>query len=285
VRNDCLVIVAALVLGGVSLAQTTSPSSTSSAGVARSAPSSGEFGSSAIWQPAADFLTAAYTACDKAPPPAVFAECFINQMAKAGAPQEALKFTRELHQSNGQVGILEGYREFGPIGLAWVVYPLRANDNDGLLFLNGDPKFLDPDDMQQLDKTALQHDPLFLQWKKTLPQLDVWPGDRSGGAAQIRFARVWPGAQPGGQRFLFSYPLIDGCRACTRSGFANYWWEFDAKGKFQGARLFSVTRGVPPLKRNFSSPPAGASLPSGTGPAPSSATPSSAGGAPLPSPQ
>ena len=284
-RNDCLVIVAALVLGGLSLAQTTSPSSTSSADVARSAPSSGEFGSSAIWQPAADFLTAAHTACDKAPPPAVFAECFISQMAKAGAPQDAVKFTRELYTRNGQVGIMGAFKVLGPVDLAWVVYPLRANDNNGLLLLNGDPKFLDPDDTQKLDKAALQHDPLFLQWKKTLPQLDVWPGDRSAGAAQIRFARVWPGANPGGQRFLFSYPLIDGCRACTRSGFANYWWEFDAKGKFQGARLFSVTRGVPPLKRTFSSPPTGASPPSGTGPSPAGATSSSPDGTPVRPPQ
>ena len=155
-------------------------------------------------------------------------------MTKAGAPPDAVRFTRELHKNNAQIGIMGEFKGFGPLGLAWVVYPLRANDNDGVLLLNGDPKFLDPDDMQKLDKAALQHDPLFLEWKKTAPKLGVWPGYRAGGAAQIRMARVWPGSKPGDQSFLFSYPLIDGCRACAGSGFVNYWWDFDAQGKFQG---------------------------------------------------
>jgi len=278
-------VVIALVLGGVSLAQTTPPNATANAGIAQSSASSGQFGPSAIWRPAPDFLTSAHAACDNAPRPPAFAECFINQMTKAGAPPEAVKFTRELHTSDGQIGILEEYKDFGPVGLAWVVYPLRANDNDGLLLLNGDPKILDPDDMQKLDKTALQHDPLFLEWKKTTPKLDVWPGDRSGGAAQIRFARVWAGAKPGEQRFLFSYPLIDGCRACARSGFANYWWDFDAKGKFQGTRLLSVTRGVPPVKRDVRLPPTGAQTPTRARPSQSGATSSSPGGPPPPPPQ
>jgi hypothetical protein len=277
-RNGLLVTIA-LVVSGVSLAQTT-PNATANAGVSESSPSSGQFGASAIWSPAPDFLTTAHAACDNAPRPPAFAECFINQMAKAGAPPEAVKFTRELYRGTGQIGIMGEFKDFGPVGLAWVVYPLRANDNDGLLLLNGDPKILDPDDMQQLDKAALEHDPLFPEWKKTAPKLDVWPGDRSGGAAQIRFARVWAGAKPGQQRFLFSYPLIDGCRACARSGFASYWWDFDAKGKFQGTRLLSVTRGVPPIKRDLRLPPRGAQTPTRARPSRSGTTSSPPGGPP-----
>jgi hypothetical protein len=171
-------------------------------------------------------------------------------MTKVGAPTDAVAFTRALYRANGQLGMMGEFKVFGAVGLAWVVYPLRANDNDGLLVLNGDPQFLDPDDLQKLDRSALQHDPLFLQWKKAAPKLDVFAGDRSGGAAQVQFARAWPGDKPGSERFLFSYPLIDGCRACARSGFANYWWDFDAQGKFVGTQLLSVTRGVPPIKRH-----------------------------------
>lgn len=279
-RSNRLVVIA-LVLSGVSLAQTT-PSSTSNSGVAKGLQSGGQFGSSAVWHPAPDFLTAAHAACDKAPQPPVFAECFINQMAKAAAPPDAVKFTRELYKSNAQIGIMGEFKGFGPVGLAWVVYPLRANDNDGVLLLNGNPKILDPDDIQKLDKVALEHDPLFLEWKKAAPKLGVWPGARAGGAAQIRFARVWAGAKPGDQRFLFSYPLNDGCRACAGSGFANYWWDFDAKGKFQGTHFLSVTRGVPPVKRDLGSPPAGAQTPTGTRPSPTGTPSSSPGGAPPP---
>jgi hypothetical protein len=269
-------------LGGMALAQTTPPSGAANAGVAKSSASSGQFGSSSIWHPGAEFLIAAHAACDNAPQPPGFAECFISQMAKAGAPQDAVKFTRELYTSNGQVGIMGAFKVFGPVGLAWVVYPLRANDNDGLLLLNGNPKFVDPDDTQKLDKAALQHDPLFLELKKTAAKLDVWPGERSGGEAQIRFARVWTGAKPGEQRFLFSYLLIDGCRACTRSGFANYWWDFDASGKFQGTRFLSVTRGVPPIKRDLGLPPTGVRTPAGTRPSRSGTTSTSSDGTPVP---
>ena len=97
-------VLIALLLGGVSLAQTMTPSATNP-GVAKSSPSSGEFGSSAVWHPASGFVTAVHAACDKGPNPVVSAECFINQMEKAGAPQDALKFTRKLQSSNGQLGL------------------------------------------------------------------------------------------------------------------------------------------------------------------------------------
>jgi hypothetical protein len=245
---------------------------------ATTAPSSpqadNKFGSAAVWSVNPDFLKAAHAACDNAQPTGV-PECFIDEMAKAGAPADAVKFTRALYRSTGQVAMMGEFKSFGAIGLAWVVYPLRANENDGLLFLNGDPQFLDPDDVQKIDKTALQSDPLFLQWKKTAPKLDVWAGDRAGGAAQIRFARVRPGEKPGSQRFLFSYPLIDGCYACARSGFANYWWDFDAQGKFLGTQLLSVTRGAPPIKRDRR-PPAGDTPTTGTTPATGQTSPNAA---------
>src|SRR5580698_7501548 len=49
-------------------------------------------GSSAVWQLPPGFIASGQTACDKsgnAP------ECMIQQMAKAGAPDDAVTFTRE----------------------------------------------------------------------------------------------------------------------------------------------------------------------------------------------
>lgn len=278
--RNLVLVTTVLVLGGMVLAQPGPQSGTADSQVARSSPSGAQLGSPAIWRPGPDFPNNAHAACDNAPQPPAFAECFINQMARAGASQDAVAFTRKLYQTTGQVGIVGEFKTFDLLGLAWVVYPLRANDNDGVLVLNGDPSIIDVDDLQKLDKTALEKDPLFLEWKKSAPKLDVWPGDRSGGAAQIQFARTWPGAKPGGQRFLFSYPLIDGCHACTRVGFANYWWDFDAKGKFLGTQLLSVTRGAPPVVRHRPAPPPAQtpsgpkSSPPGTIPLPPSGPPS-----------
>jgi hypothetical protein len=239
---------------GVCCAQAAPPSHDT--GTSASAVSS--WSASAIWRPDASFLPAAHTACDHAQPPAGVAGCFIAQMEKAGAPADAVKFTQALYQATSEVGMMGEFKGFPPVGLAWVVYPLRANNNDGILMLNGSPAFVDPDDLQKLDTAALAQDAIFLDWKKTVPKLALFPGDRAGGGAQIQYARVWPGDKPGQQKFLFTYPLADGCRECARSGFANYWWIFDGSGKFAGTKLLSVSRGVPPLRRRgaHSHPPA-----------------------------
>lgn len=257
-----------LVLGSVLLAQT-APNApqqppTAPAPPAPPAPSPGEaayiasiaheMDPSPSWRPGPDFLPNAHAACDSKHAPD-FSECFIDQMTNAGAPPEAVKFTRELYKHNGQVGIVGRTKSFGPIALAWIMYPLRANDNNGLMFLNSDPNFLDVDDMSKLDRSGLDSQALFQEWKKENPKLDVWPGDRSGGDPQVLFAKTYPSDNPTDVRFLFSYPLINGCHACARPGFANYWWTFDANGKFLGTKLISVSRVPPPIKRAKPRPP------------------------------
>src|ERR1017187_9341760 len=69
----------------------------------------GKIGASAVWQPPQDFLAKAHAACDKSNPPN-YAECFIDQMSKAGAPTEAVNFTRTVYQqSDGQVAIMTDF--------------------------------------------------------------------------------------------------------------------------------------------------------------------------------
>ncbi len=58
-------------------------------------------GSSAVWQIPAEFVGAAHAACDKSGSPV--AECMIGEMAKAGAPGDAVSFSRRLYkQSHGR---------------------------------------------------------------------------------------------------------------------------------------------------------------------------------------
>jgi hypothetical protein len=261
--NNKIPLLGLVLAASLSFAQAALPSHDTGSS---SAPAS--WSASAVWRPDADFIKTAHAACDDAKQPPNTTECFITQMEKAGAPADAVKFTRALYKASGQLGMMGEFKSFPPVGMAWVIYPLRANNNDGILIVNGKPPFVDPDDMQKLDRTALQKDPLFLEWKQTAPKLDVWPGDRSGGAAQVHYARVWTGDKPGEQTFLFSYPLVDGCSACARSGFVNYWWIFDASGKFVGTQMISVTRGVPPLRRRGVRPtaPAAPGAPTATAP-------------------
>ena len=206
-----------------------------------------KYTASAIWPLTQDFLKSAHAACDS--DASKTADCFIEQMTKAGAPPDAVRFTRALYSSTKQFGVMGAIKDYPPVAIAWVVFPLRANHNDALLFVNGTPPFVDLDNMQEFDKTALQKDPLFLQWKANAPQLDVYPAERSAGAPLVQYARVWPGPKPGDLQFVYSYPLLNGCATCEQSGFANYLWNFDSSGKFLGTKLLSVTRGAPPINR------------------------------------
>ncbi len=198
-------------------------------------------GASAVWQLPEQFMAGAHTACDKSPPSG-FAECVINQMAKAGASYNAVGFTRELYkQSGSDVGIMTGFQAVGPVDFAWITYPLRANTNYGLLFINGQPPFVNVEDLKLLDRKTMEQSPQFKDLKFQFPKVDVWPGDRDG--------KTWPNSQtgPNGRiQFTVGYPLINGCHACARAGSAIFTWNFTAQGKFLGTTFVGMT--APPLQ-------------------------------------
>ena len=196
-----------------------------------------------VWQMPSTFLAAARKACDNLPQPSSYADCFINQMSKAGASPAAVAFTRELQkQSNGDVGIMSGFDKVGPVvDVAFITYPLRANTNNGLLFVNGTPKIINAEDLSLLNQTEMQQSPQFQNTKAQFPNVSVWPGDRDG--------TTWPNSNPnseGGVSFTLGYPLINGCHACERAGFAEFNWKFGPTGKFLGTAFMGMT--PPPVQ-------------------------------------
>ncbi len=208
--------------------------------MAQSQRTASKIGSSAVWQLPPQFMTAAHAACD--PSSADHGECMIGQMAKAGAPPDAIQFARELYkESRGQFGVMTGFQDEGPVAFAWVTYPLRANTNSGFLILNGRPRILDVEDLRLLDVKTMKANGQFQDLKAQFPNVDVWPGDRDG--------KMWPNSQvspDGNIQFTVSYPLRNGCHACSRAGDAIFNWNFDAKGKFLGTSFQGLID--PPLQ-------------------------------------
>jgi hypothetical protein len=195
----------------------------------------GKIDASAVWPVTPQFLTAAHAACDAHPGDV---ECLIGQMSKAGAPAPAVSFTREIYeQSHGEFGIMTGFQgREGPVAFAWITYPLRANTNYGLLFVNGRPALINVEDLKLLDTKTMKQSPQFQDLKNQFPKVDVWPGDRDG--------KTWPNSQAGpngGTQFVVGYPLINGCHACARAGSAIFTWNFDAQGKFLGTSFMGMT--------------------------------------------
>jgi len=183
---------------------------------------------SAVWQIPSQFLASAHAACNQSS--SAFAECMIGQMAKAGASPQAVGFTRELFQeSHGEFGIMTDFQAAGPVAFAWITYPLRANTNYGFLLVNGQPRIVNVEDLKLLDTKTMRQSFQFQDLKGQFPDVDLWPGDRSG--------KIWPNSQAGpnrGIQFTVQYPLLNGCHACASAGFAIFNWNFDAHGKFLG---------------------------------------------------
>jgi len=228
-------------------------------------PAPGKIGPSAVWQPPQDFVTKAHAACDKGNLPN-YSECFVEQMSKLGAPADAVSFTRLLYAQGGggQVGIMTDFHKVGPVDAARITYPLRANDNYGLLLVNGDPDILDVDDLKKLDRAAMEQNSMYQAVKQKYTGTDIWPGDRSG--------TMWPQVKPlpgGGQQFIIGYPLINGCHACAHTGLALFSWDFDAKGKFLGTK-YIPTPPPPKLMRPNRVPTPPAELQRPTQPPPQS---------------
>jgi hypothetical protein len=202
----------------------------------------GQITAAAVWQMPDSLRTTILKKCGDATQPPSFAECFMTQMQQGGAPPAAVAFTRDLYKANGgDVGIMYGFHKVGPVDIAWINYPLRANTNDGLLFVNGQPRILNVEDLKLLDQAAMQQDPQFQNTKAQFPNASVWPGDRNG--------KVWPNSQTGpngGPQFTVGYPLINGCHACERVGDAMFNWNFDSRGKFLGTTFIGMT--PPPVQ-------------------------------------
>ena len=157
-------------------------------------------------------------------------------MQTAGASPEAVAFMRQLNNE----AYLQKFQDTGHVGIAWVTYPFRANENSGCLLVNGTPSRVDVDNLSQLPRDRLNAD---RAWKALLnkhPHATLWSGDRSG-ATGVR-------AEPrsgGGQRFVVDYRVLDGCHACARLGVVRYAFNFDANGTFQGARYLDLREAGP----------------------------------------
>jgi hypothetical protein len=231
--NKYRLLFAGLAFSALTLGQSVAQTDTSNAGGPGSQPSIGTIGPANVWRMPDTFIREAHLACDTAPatkPGALpdFAACFIDQMPKLDAPPGAVGFARMYQQlSHGEVAIITDFKKVGPVDMVKVVYPLRANDNTGLLLVNGDPKILDINDMKYLDRKAMEDSWTFKVIKDRYPKADIWPTSLS--------PDMWPATAPspdGGIGFIFGYPVIDGCHACQHVGVERFRWDFDAHGKF-----------------------------------------------------
>jgi putative hemolysin len=197
-----------------------------------------KIGAEAVWQPGMQFMQSVRQACSNAG--LNYGDCLISQMPGAGAPPQAVAFSKLLEkESDGQIGYMRDFRKTGRVDIAYVDYPIRANENQGCLLVNGSPPMIDVDDFKLLDQNTMKSDPSYTSLASKNPEVTIFPGDRGG--------TTYPQLEPlpqGGQRFIVSYYLLKGCHACARLGTASFAFDFDSSGKFLGTKFLRV--GKPP---------------------------------------
>ena len=198
-------------------------------------PATEKITSSAIWLLTPDFLKRAHAACDHGTSQTLD-ECFLSQMVAAGAPVDAVQFSRRLFRYNGgELGVMWRFQPLGPVDMAKVFYPLRdveakyavGSRNYASLLVNGDPPIIDVDDLNKLDKHGLEQDGTYQVLKLSFPGLGIWGGGRSGTMWEPVHKRP-----DGGQSFDIYYVLNPGRPAGKWVSGAHFDWNFDVAGTF-----------------------------------------------------
>ena len=189
-------------------------------------------GPDAVWNPPASFHDAFRAACGKLEGPK-FSECFVEQMAKAGAPKAAVAFARRVDG----MGFARTFHDTGAVDIVWAEYPFRANENRVCLLVNGDPAIVDVDDLSRFDRSILNAYPIWQKIVRWRPKVDIFPSDRVDTSLPI--VQRMPGNETW---FMVGYELKE-CHACATIGTLRLLWKFDASGKFLGIGVRQVRRG------------------------------------------
>lgn len=178
-------------------------------------------GEAAIWRPetsAALDLCRDSAAVGQASP----ADCLAEGMTAAGASWPAIEAARWLSAS-GDPGWLSGWRREGPVAIATVTRPFRANVNEETLIAPPTGEIVVIDDAPAL---GFEDDPNWSGFRARHP--NAFPVTPSELVLSERHSTGW--------RMVYGVPLRD-CRACADLGRLMVVYDFDSRGAFVGRSL------------------------------------------------
>jgi hypothetical protein len=127
------------------------------------------------------------------------------------------------------IAFMSSFKEFGIVDLVEITYPIRANNNVEYVLINGNPQIVYVEDGYKVDIT---HDSNYPALQQKYPNIQIEGGENS-------FINMEQNSQ-GGQRFIFSFALVDGCHACQTDKSAYIAFEFEGTGQFEGMKLMYI---------------------------------------------
>ncbi|TXH68467.1 MAG: hypothetical protein E6Q83_13670 [Thiothrix sp.] len=151
----------------------------------------------AVWNASIEKSAPLFLKCSNANAPKQVT-CLAEGMKKAGASTAAIDVMKSLKGD----GYLMQFTEKGSIDLGTMAYPLRANTNEAAVLLM--PNKLISTELNSVP--PFNKDPKYATLKKKYPNLDIWPN-----SAQFNNMKK---LSSGDTRFVFNYPVVDGCHAC-----------------------------------------------------------------------
>jgi hypothetical protein len=152
--------------------------------------------------------------------------CLIDLMRKGGASAASIAFTQKLIAAENP-GYVSGWKQAGPIGIASVAYPFRADTGSGtwLVPVAGDPIDVDAYQLTAGDKQRADYKAAMANSPDAFP---VPPGD------------IAIGKTPAGNlRVLVTTPTAT-CHACAPGASIVVGFDFDAAGHFLFAGVVAV---------------------------------------------
>jgi hypothetical protein len=186
-------------------------------------------GPEVVWNPAAPVLSAIREKCI-AENLGDLNDCFLSEMKAADASPQAVAFAK----ANSDKGLIfvRAFRKVGVVDIAFVEYPFRANELEGVLLVNGDPSIIDVDSQKFVTRENFSTNPSYATQASKHPQISIWPGDRYHTDKPI--VKTLGSGQ---QSFVVDYILRNGCHACAKIGTVSLTFTFDQQGRFGGTQV------------------------------------------------
>ncbi len=161
--------------------------------------------------------------------------CFIKVMQESGASQQALEFTAQMNND----AYMNGFKNLGSVDAAFVYYPLRGNNHEGCLIVNGNPGLINIDDFSLLPLNDLESDKGYMELIKTYTNVALFPDERKNTVYPYNIEL--PKKE---NRVVVNYGLKNGCSTCELLGFAEFGFDFDSTGNFLGCKFLSLKKTV-----------------------------------------
>lgn len=182
------------------------------------APSPGRAHSAVTLGPDAVWNGEGLNACRAKTDAAAVDACLLDAMKQGGASPAAIAFTRTTIAGNGG-GYVSGWRQAGPVGIAEVTFPFRANTNIASMLVPTSGPTIMVDDYQPT--TADKARPDWLAARKRHPKaFPIAPGEVSA-----------PKTPAGEQITIRARTPTADCHACKPTGAITVVYRFDRTGK------------------------------------------------------